>query len=907
MKKTTLFLVVAVFSSTLYAQEGVIWKKINRPKSSISNKNENSEYNKDQLFFELNPIALKKALTDGKIAKTAGITISIPNSKGTLEQFSVLECSNFAPELQAKYPEITAYKGVGVTDRNASLSFSLSPNGLQTMVLRAASESEFMEPFSGGDNIYVFSESRSRKIGELPFLCKTQDVAIGKKLLPKVGKTSASNGVFKTFRLALSCTGEYTTYHGGTVEGALAAMNATMTRVNGIFNRDLAVKLEIIANNTAIIYTNPATDPYSDGREGATGLWNLELQENLTAVITNNNYDIGHLFGASGGGGNAGCIGCVCEDPTAEEKLGKGSAYTSPSNEKPEGDAFDVDFVAHEIGHQLGANHTYSHEIEDEGVNVEPGSGSTIMGYAGITDYNVQPNSDDYFSYASIFQIQKNIAPRTCPVSTPILGTPSVSAGLDYTIPSGTAFVLKGKGSSASGNTLSYCWEQNDSAGNENVGEKSMAFLLKTDGPLFRSIKPAATAVRFMPDFGSVLKNNLSSSWESVSTISRALHFVLTVRDNGVQGKAQTNSDEMIVNVNQAIGPFALTSQSKPDIGLVKGANETITWSVNGSNTLIGSATVNIKLSTDGGLTFPIILASKTANDGSETIVVPDVLSSDCRILIEPTENIYYAINKESFAIGYKITTATNTYPFVAPFDIPEATNYIEKTIIVPVILQSSGVPIEQNESLSSLTISDVNLSIGLTHTYLSDVEMEIVSPKGTVVKLFNKSCGSTSGSLLLDYDDSGKELDCDLTKTQITTPFGSLAAFNGESPAGIWTLRVRDAFPGAVGRIDSASITIYTKSTTIDTTSVIKLRKDDFLAIPNPSSGNFTIQFKERSKNNVKIAINDLLGQNVFNKELMPSENLDEKIELNNVQLGVYLLSIIDGDKRTVKKIVIE
>ena len=189
----------------------------------------------------------------------------------------------------------------------------------------------------------------------------------------------------------------------------------------------------VIANNNLVMYYNASTDPYSSGSVGSGGAWNTELQNNLSTVLGNAAYDIGHLFGQSGGGGNAGCIGCVCEDDDVANlnDENKGSGFTSPSDGISQGDTFDIDYVVHEIGHQLGANHTFSHQSEGTGVNVEPGSGSTIMGYAGITSYDVQNNSDAYFTYRSILQIQNNLAGRTCSVDTPITNTPPVvDAGL---------------------------------------------------------------------------------------------------------------------------------------------------------------------------------------------------------------------------------------------------------------------------------------------------------------------------------------------------------------------------------------------------------------------------------------------------------------------------------------------
>jgi subtilisin-like proprotein convertase family protein len=899
MKRIILFFIIIFSNSVVHAQDGSFWKRIVQDKVAVYDRINVKPVAENQLLFNLNEVAIKKSLEtlQNKTSKQSRIEITIPNMNGELEKFWVWESSNFEPELQAQNPDIRAYNGVGITDRKASLYFSLSPKGIQTMILRGESGSEFIEPYSKDHTVYVLFDSKSRVRGSLPFTCKTEDVALNKELLNKTGKVAANNRVFKTLRLALSCTGEYTAFHGGTVANALAAMNATMTRVNGVFNKDLAVKLSIIANNNLIIYTDAATDPYSDSSEGAAGAWNLELQENLSATITDAGYDIGHLFGADGGGGNAGCIGCVCVNPTDEEPSAKGSAFTSPSDAVPQGDTFDIDFVAHEIGHQLGANHTFSFEIEDTGVNVEPGSGSTIMAYAGITSgYNVQNNSDDYFAYASIKQIQDNLLSKTCPVSTVLTNSPpTISAGLDYTIPKGTAFILKGSGSDLNGDVLTYCWEQNDTAVNtvnptvSEEGNFSFASPTKVYGPNFRSFYPSSSPVRYMPALSSVLANELTTTWESVSTIERTLAFTLTGRDNAALGTAQTNTDLMMVNVSGAAGPFEVTSQNTENSGWLQGSTQTVTWNVNNSNSLAGSTNVNIKLSTDGGLNFTTVLASNTPNDGSQTITVPNVTAKDCRILIEPTANIYYAVNSKSFAIGYSVVSSCNTYAFATPFSIPESSTYRTRTTTVPATAE---------------VISDVNFAISFTHTYLSDVQIEVVNPQGTVVKLFDRSCGSTSNSLVLNYDDLGVSLDCAAKTAQTVAPFELLSTFNGTSPQGKWTLRVRDIDTGDFGTIDSASITICTKTYTLATPD---FEINDFVVFPNPNKGNFNVQFSTKSDAGVKVMVYDLLGRKLFENDFKNKSNFNENIQLKNVYPGVYLLTVIDGNRKDVRKIVIE
>ena len=368
-------------------------------------------------------------------------------------------------------------------------------------------------------------------------------------------------------------------------------MNATMTRVNGVMEKDLAVHFNIIANNTAVIYTNASTDPYSipsvgtaTANYGTLQGWNLQLQNTLTNVL-NNDYDIGHLFGASGGGGNAGCIGCICvDDTTSQTDMNKGSGYTSPGDGNPQGDTFDIDYVVHEMGHQLGANHTFSHANEGSNVQVEPGSGSTIMGYAGITDYNVQMNSDDYFTYRSISQIETNLSSKSCSVNTPITNQlPTITVGpSSANIPKGTPFKLEAIATDPESNVLTYCWEQNNSGTAATVAENSIAFPTKAAGPNFRSFLPVSTGVRYFPAFSKVLSGNIYDQWESLSDVARTFVFTMTVRDVSPSA-SQTKTASKAVIVSGTAGPFKVTypTLSAPT---TSGGNINVTWDVATTN-----------------------------------------------------------------------------------------------------------------------------------------------------------------------------------------------------------------------------------------------------------------------------------------------------------------------------------
>lgn len=440
----------------------------------------------------------------------------------------------------------------------------------------------------------------------------------------------------------MAATGEYTSFHGGTVPQGMAAIVTAMNRVSGIYERDVAIRMTLVANNDLVVYTNASTDPYTNNN-GFTMLG--QNQANLDAVIGSANYDIGHVF--STGGGGVAWLGVPCLSGQ------KASGVTGLPN--PIGDPYYVDFVAHEMGHQWGANHTFNGTTGAcSGGNrwgptaYEPGSGSTIMAYAGIcAPQNLQIYSDDYFHRVSLDEIVSYSTAgsgNTCAVVTSTgNAAPIVDAGQSYTIPASTPFALTGSATDPNGHPLTYCWEEFDKgpAGHPNTPSGN--------APTFRSFDPVTSSTRSFPKI-SDLVNNTQTIGEKLPTYSRTMNFKLTVRDNQANGGG-VDDDVMTVEVVDTTGPFLVTAPNTIVTWTGSGPHS-VAWDVAGTAAApIGCGLVDILLSTNGGVTFSEILVSETPNDGSEGVfpVVTDTTAA--RVKVACSDNIFFDISNQSFTI----------------------------------------------------------------------------------------------------------------------------------------------------------------------------------------------------------------------------------------------------------------
>ncbi len=647
-------------------------QQINKPikdiaESAIVIKGERHSIPKHYRTLQIDITAMKQLLTQSpaespSAARSSNVIFEMPMPGGSNSRFRIYETQVMDTALAAQFPEIKTYAGQGIDDVNATIRLDITPLGFHAMVL-SPNGSVFIDPYCQNTTTDYICYYKKDLTPSGNFVCETHpdnNVDNYRSLIPAnlYAQKSAGNQL-RTYRLALACTGEYASTKGGTVSGAMAGITTSMNRVNGVYESEVAVRMVLIANNSSIVYTNSATDPYTNN-SGGTMLG--QNQSNLDAVIGSANYDIGHVF-STGGGGIAG-LGVVCSNGN------KARGVTgSPS---PVGDAFDIDYVAHEIGHQFGGNHTFNSSTGNcSGGNrassaaYEPGSGITIMAYAGICGSDdLDAHSIAYFhtkSFDEIVNYTTTGTGNTCPVTTNTGNNPPVaSVGGDFIIPISTPFILTGSATDADGDPLTYSWEQYD------LGAASTWNAMQTAGstwPLFRPFPPVTSPSRTFPKLSDII-NNTTTVGEVLPTVARTMHFRLTARDNRSGGSGVMHPDltNNITVVNSG-GAFVVTA---PNTTVTWAGNsvQTVTWNVSGTNGVpINCTNVKISLSTDGGNTFPTVVAASTLNDGSESITVPNNATTQARIKVEALGNIFFDMSNANFTItaGSSLTTITTS------------------------------------------------------------------------------------------------------------------------------------------------------------------------------------------------------------------------------------------------------
>ncbi len=644
-------------SGTAYAGTSAdIWSDISE--SSIILKGERRIIPQTFRTVKANYAELKSLLANApaeftEASKTNPLTISLPSPDGGYSLFEVVSYSMMEDGLARKFPEIRTFTIKGISDPYATGKLDITIHGFHAMI-QSPSGNYFIDPYSTNEVEFYVSYYKKDYTQTQSFECLT-DIYSGtqKKENYEYRGAIVAGPQLRSYRLAMAATGEYTVFHGGTVQAGLAAIVTAMNRVNGVYEKDLCVRMVLIANNNLIVYTNGSTDPYSNNN-GGTMLG--QNQTNLDNVIGSANYDIGHVF--STGGGGVAFLRCVCVDGIKAQGV---TGLFSPI-----GDPFYIDYVAHEIGHQYGGNHSFNSTSggcgggnRNPGTAWEPGSGSTIMSYAGLCGGDdLQSNSDDIFhtgNFSEMAQFTQFGTGNSCAAITNTGNTPPTitmpASGL--TLPIRTPFQLRGTATDAENpNTLTYCWEQID------IGPPGSPNNPSGDAPIFRSFKPDTSGTRYFPKLANIL-NNTQTIGEILPTYSRTLTFRLTVRDNN-PGAGGVNNELVQYSVDASAGPFLVTFPNTAQT-LNSNVPHTVTWDVANTNVApVSCSNVNIKLSTNGGQSFDIMLASNTANDGTETITLPSLNNSTARVKIEAVGNFFFDLSNVNFTITNTVSVQNN-------------------------------------------------------------------------------------------------------------------------------------------------------------------------------------------------------------------------------------------------------
>ncbi|MEW6999520.1 reprolysin-like metallopeptidase [Colwelliaceae bacterium BS250] len=639
-----------------------LWQDINNQSNTALNQNDNPDLNQTETrASKFTSVRLNHALLQDKL-KQPNPRISLPMPDGKIITIELTKVSILPASLAAKYPQISSFKGVQLDNNDHFGRFDYSEQGFHGL-LNYKGKVVYIDPSTheGDQYISYFKQdalSTNKHIEQQVLSNHKGKMLLTQKSIAEKSEDVAS--INKTYRIAFSTTGEYSQFHGGTKESVLAAITTLVNRLNQVFEIDLGITLQLAENSDEVIFLDPATDDFTNTDEDI--YINPEVQ---AAILDTNFFDVGHVL-TTGAGGLA-VVGGTCDEGPYQDFDDNNNVIFSTQPIKsmgvtgsisPVNDSFYIDFVAHELGHQFGATHSFNSEsnicsgsTRSAGTAYEPGSGSTIMSYAGLcAPENIQNNADSYFHVKSIEQIKLYLVNdpyqigQSCGLANSSDNVaPQADAGQDYTIPANTPFSLTANASDNNNDLLTYTWEQVD------LGAASTSFAtMQDDGfkPLFRSYLPNASASRTFPLLESILSGELVIG-ENYATTTRQLNFQISVRDN--QGAVV--SDQVTLQVDGDSGPFVILTPTSATVWENQ-LQSTITWDVaNTDIEPINCQWVNIDLSTDSGQIFDLSLATNIANNGQASINASSVNSLTARLKVSCSDNIFFTVSSADFQI----------------------------------------------------------------------------------------------------------------------------------------------------------------------------------------------------------------------------------------------------------------
>ena len=565
--------------------------------------------------------------------------LKLPHPSGGFQRFVIEESSIMSEELANNFPDIKSYRGQGIDDPSATVRISFSFKGFNAFIVSPGGSFMITPHLENGEEIYLSYFIRDSKSGKFdcftrePFQLSVDNFGFG-------SQQNLTGQTLRSYRIVISATTQFYQFSGNTDDGLVATINTLLNSVNAIYEREATIRFVFhawLADRQGTYF--PLNQNLGQMKE-----LNQPLTDNF---VGNLNYDSAHVFGyinnpVPGGSSN---FSALCNNPIKAKVASIVNLNLVQSTL----------LIAHELGHKFNARHSFSSFSgpcagqNDPAGRFEPGSGSTIMSYAGIcSPENLQTISDNVFHVNSILGIINHVDTvyPACGLRTATGNAPPVisgATGVGAFIPTNTPFSLTGFASDPNGDPLTYSWEQIDSG---------------TGLSIFRPYLPATVSSRTFPSIPFILNNaNVPPTFingflvgELLPNSTRTLNFALTVRDNRVAGGG-TAAGTLQINVRGEAGPFVVT-QPNSNITWVGNSQQTVTWNVANTNTgLVNTANVRITLSTDGGQTFPTTLAESTPNDGSQTVTVPNVLTSTARIRVEAVGNIYFDISNVNFSI----------------------------------------------------------------------------------------------------------------------------------------------------------------------------------------------------------------------------------------------------------------